>query len=96
MQKFCKYFCFSIRFRIDQILWIQIRIQSMRIHITANINRYFAVNTFMTQPPFDRCKKILPKALAVYEENLPAYYNLEYHTAKLIQAMSVFSMQVVS
>jgi len=40
-----------------------------------------------------RCKKILPKALAVYEENLPAYYNLEYHTAKLIQAMSVFSMQ---
>ena len=40
-----------------------------------------------------RCKKILPQALAVYEENLPAYYNTEYHTAKLLQAMSVFSMQ---
>jgi len=40
-----------------------------------------------------RCKKILPQAISVYEEGLPPYYNTEYHNAKLLQAMSVFSIQ---
>jgi len=40
-----------------------------------------------------RCKKILPVALGVYEDNLPLHYNEEYHNAKILQALSVFSMQ---
>ena len=43
-----------------------------------------------------RCKKILPTALAAYTEGLPPHYTAEYHNAKLLSAMSVYSMQVCS
>jgi len=40
-----------------------------------------------------RCKKIIPSALAAYKENLPQHYTAEYHQAKLLAALSVYSMQ---
>ena len=40
-----------------------------------------------------RCKKILPTAVAAYTEGLPPHYTAEYHNAKLLAAMSVYSMQ---
>lgn len=40
-----------------------------------------------------RCKKILPTAISTYTEGLPPHYTAEYHNAKLIQAMSMYSMQ---
>ncbi len=40
-----------------------------------------------------RCKKILPQALLAYQEGLPPHYTAEYHNAKLLAAMSVYSMQ---
>ena len=40
-----------------------------------------------------RCKKILPTAVSAYNEGLPPHYTAEYHSAKLLAAMSVYSMQ---
>jgi len=40
-----------------------------------------------------RCKKILPTAMAAYKEGLPQHYTQEYHQAKLLAAMSLYSMQ---
>jgi len=40
-----------------------------------------------------RCKKILPTAIAAYTEGLPPHYTAEYHNAKLLGAMSMYSMQ---
>jgi hypothetical protein len=40
-----------------------------------------------------RCKKILPQALLTYQEGLPPHYTSEYHQAKLLAAMSLYSMQ---
>ena len=40
-----------------------------------------------------RCKKILPSAITAYNEGLPPHYTAEYHHAKLLAAMSVYSMQ---
>ena len=40
-----------------------------------------------------RCKKILPSAVSAYKDGLPPHYTAEYHSAKLLQAMSVYSMQ---
>ena len=43
-----------------------------------------------------RCKKIVGQAVSVYEDGLPPYYNTEYHNAKLLQALAVFSVQVLN
>ena len=40
-----------------------------------------------------RCKKILPAAMATYKEGLPLHYTAEYHQAKLLAAMSLYSVQ---
>jgi protein SMG8 len=40
-----------------------------------------------------RCKKILPQAVQTYQDSLPPHYTTEYHHAKLLAAMSVYSMQ---
>jgi len=40
-----------------------------------------------------RCKKILPTAISTYTDGLPPHYTAEYHNAKLLQAMSMYSMQ---
>merc|ERR1719422_2626785 len=40
-----------------------------------------------------RCKKILPTAISAYTDGLPPHYTAEYHNAKLLQAMSMYSMQ---
>ena len=40
-----------------------------------------------------RCKKIMPSAMTAYKEGLPPHYTAEYHGAKLLAAMSVYSMQ---
>lgn len=40
-----------------------------------------------------RCKKILPAALACYTDGLPPHYTADYHNAKLLQAMSMYSIQ---
>ena len=39
------------------------------------------------------CKKILPAAMALYKEGLPQHYSQEYHQAKLLAAMSLYSQQ---
>jgi len=40
-----------------------------------------------------RCKKILPTAISAYTDGLPPHYTAEYHNAKLLGAMSMYSMQ---
>jgi protein SMG8 len=40
-----------------------------------------------------RCKKILPSAMAAYKEGLPQHYTQDYHQAKLLAAMSLYSVQ---
>ena len=39
------------------------------------------------------CKKILPSAVSAYTDVLPPHCTAEYHAAKLLAAMSVYSMQ---
>ncbi|KAK6633972.1 hypothetical protein RUM44_004579 [Polyplax serrata] len=39
-----------------------------------------------------RCSKVLPLAVATYQQNSPFHYTREYHESKLAQAMSVLVM----
>lgn len=38
-----------------------------------------------------RCKKVLPLALAIYQDNLPSHYNQLTHEKKVKQAVAIFS-----
>lgn len=40
-----------------------------------------------------RCSKVLPLALAQYQQNSPFHYTREYHESKLAQAMTVLALQ---
>jgi protein SMG8 len=39
-----------------------------------------------------RCGKVLPLAIATYQENLPPHYTRDYHESKLAHALSVFAV----
>ncbi|XP_026284537.1 nonsense-mediated mRNA decay factor SMG8 isoform X3 [Frankliniella occidentalis] len=39
-----------------------------------------------------RCGKVLPLAIATYQENLPTHYTREYHDGRLAHALSVFAV----
>lgn len=39
-----------------------------------------------------RCGKVLPLAIATYQENLPTHYTREYHEGRLAHALSVFAL----
>ncbi|PNF37753.1 Protein SMG8 [Cryptotermes secundus] len=39
-----------------------------------------------------RCGKVLPLAIATYQENLPPQYTRDYHESKLAHALSVFAV----
>lgn len=41
----------------------------------------------------NRCAKAMPQAVATYKEGLPQHYLQSYHRGKLLQAMSLFSVQ---
>lgn len=41
-----------------------------------------------------RCMKVLPIALAKYQENLPSHYGKAEHEARLAMAMNLFRAQV--
>ena len=60
-----------------------VRANSLLTHGTSVENRFSEA----------RCAKSLPVAFSAYKEGLPTHYLEEYHNAKLLQAMSVFSLQ---
>lgn len=39
-----------------------------------------------------RCGKVLPLAIATYQDNLPTHYTREYHEGRLAHALSVFAV----
>ena len=41
----------------------------------------------------NRCSKVLPIALNVYQEGLPTHYTLDLHSRKLTQALQMFTVQ---
>ncbi|CAH1394264.1 unnamed protein product [Nezara viridula] len=61
--------------------------------VELNSASYYLEKLLGTELKFSsaRCKKVLPLAIAIYQENLPSHYNQVTHEKRVKHAMSVFS-----